>query len=72
MAVQYGEVAPDIKDIFEDKEVLEMYPQLKYGFNQESWKPTISGINEVISDSDIAYARMGSISSRITKPSEVK
>lgn len=69
MADQYREVEPGVSEVFEDKNVLEIHPQLKYGFNQESWKPFLkASTHNLISDSDIAYARMGSITEYITKP----
>jgi hypothetical protein len=73
MALQYKEVSPDILEVFEDKEVLETYPRMRYAFNQEMWRPTINmNTDRVLDTNDFLYAKMGFITSRIGKPQGVK
>lgn len=73
MALQYNEVSPDVLEIFVDKQVLETYPRMKYAFNPEMWRPIINmNTDRVLDTNDFAYARKGSVTSRIGKPQGVK
>ncbi|KKK37528.1 hypothetical protein WQ57_13910 [Mesobacillus campisalis] len=69
MDTQYREIAPEILELFQDEAVLEVYPRMKYEFNREYWKPTIQ-LSEFLSESDLTYAKMGSIT--VAKPKDVK
>lgn len=73
MADQYNAIAPDVNDLFEDEKVIEAFPQVRYGFNQDHWKPTYEEVTKnILNRNQVNEALGGYIPASIPRPKDVK
>lgn len=73
MRTQYYEIAPDLEEIFHDKDVLEQFPRLAYTHTYDSYKPKFNWFNNgVVTKSDVLTACDGSLPQGLKQPKDVK
>ncbi|MDM5450684.1 hypothetical protein [Peribacillus simplex] len=73
MADQYHAIAPDIHELFEDEKVIEAFPQVRYSFNQDHWKPTYQEASKTVLNRNQVFEALGGyIPASIPKPKDVK
>jgi acyl-CoA-binding protein len=72
MADQYHAIAPDIHELFKNEKVIEAFPQVRYGFNQDHWKPTYEELTKnILSRNQVNEALSGYVPASIPKPKDV-
>lgn len=71
MRTQYYEIAPDIEELFQDKDVLEQFPRLSYTHTYNNHKPKFNWFNtSVISKSEVLTACDGNLPQGLKEPQE--
>lgn len=71
MREQFSEIAPDIREVFQDEKVSEQYPRLKYTFTDDRYSPSFSWMTKsVVSKDEVFSACKGWLPQGLKAPKE--
>ncbi|AUO12331.1 hypothetical protein [Priestia megaterium] len=71
MREQFREVAPDIREVFQDEKVKERYPRLAHAYEDDRYSPSFSWMTKsVVSKDEVFSACKGWLPQGLTAPKE--